>query len=139
MKKKLLFALSGIAFILAACGNSGGAEDVRVNLNEFGVQSSRTEFEAGIPYRFIIKNEGKIPHELMIMKPIPAMEGMEMPPMEELDSLALAVVEEDELPAGARYTLEFTFPESAVGADLEFACHTPGHYEAGMKLPITVK
>jgi uncharacterized cupredoxin-like copper-binding protein len=59
--------------------------------------------------------------------------------MEELDEMALVVVEEDDLSSGATQTVEFTFTETAPAGSLEFACHTPGHYDAGMKLPITVK
>jgi hypothetical protein len=38
-----------------------------------------------------------------------------------------------------RPLLTYTFPESAAGTALEIACHTPGHYEAGMRLSITVR
>ena len=68
----------------------------------------------------------------------PMMAGTEMS-MEEMDEMALAVAEEDDLPPGASYTLDYTFTESAPTGSLEFSCHIPGHYEAGMLLPITVK
>ncbi len=52
--------------------------------------------------------------------------------------MALGMIEEDDMPAGATGTLDLTFTEPAEAGKLEFACHVPGHYEAGMKLPITV-
>ena len=75
----------------------------------------------------------------MVMPPL--MEdhmGMEMD-MHELDEQALAMVPASDLPAGATATFDYTFTEAAPNGTLEFACHTPGHYETGMKLPIVVK
>jgi len=59
--------------------------------------------------------------------------------MEAMDEMALAMIEEDELTPGTTKTLDYTFTEPAVAGDLEFVCHVEGHYEAGMRLPITVK
>ena len=134
--------LIAMSMLLAACGPSGpstnpdGSVNVDVTLTDFGIESSLKTFEVGIPYHFIITNKGAINHELMIM--VPTMAGSEMA-MEEMDKMALAFVEEDELPPGATQTLDYTFNEPASAGSLEFACHTVGHYEAGMKYPITVK
>ena len=73
----------------------------------------------------------------MIMPPL-AEDEMAMD-MGELDAMALAMIEASELPTGATASFDYTFTEAASAGVLEFACHTPGHYEAGMKLPITVK
>jgi uncharacterized cupredoxin-like copper-binding protein len=59
--------------------------------------------------------------------------------MEAMDEMALYVVEEDDLGAGATVEFDFVFPDDAVGTDLEFACHISGHYEAGMRLAIAVQ
>ena len=136
------FVLIAIPMLLAACGSSSsstnpdGSVNVNVTLTDFGIESSLNTFEVGIPYHFIITNKGAINHELMIM--VPTMAGSEMA-MEEMDKMALAFVEEDELPPGATQTLDYTFTDSASAGSLEFACHTVGHYEAGMISPITVK
>lgn len=125
--------------LLTACGGQDGVVEVRVTLIEFGFESSLTEFEADVPYRFVVTNAGAVNHEFMIMAPLTEDQmGMAMD-MHELDESALAMIEEDQLPPGATATLEFTFAETAPAGVLEFACHTPGHYEAGMKLPIVVK
>jgi len=64
----------------------------------------------------------------MIMEPMMA-GGMDMT-MEEMDEMALAYVEEDELTPGATQTLDYTFTEPAPAGNLELSCHTEGHYEA---------
>lgn len=127
------------SLLLSACGpstNPDGSVNVEVTLRDFGIESSLNTFEVGVPYHFIITNEGAINHELMIMEPM--MPGMDIT-MEEMDAMALAYVEEDELPPGNTQTLDYTFTEPANAGSLEFACHTTGHYEAGMMIPITVK
>jgi len=127
------------SLLLTACGpskNPDGSVNVEVTLTDFGIESTLDAFEVGVPYHFIITNEGAINHELMIMEPM--MPGMEMS-MEEMDAMALAYVEEDELPPGATQTLDYTFTEPAPAGSLELDCHIEGHYEAGMVLPITVR
>lgn len=139
VNKKLVGILVVVILLLTACGAQSGSNEVTITLTEFGIRSSRTTFEVGVPYRFVVTNEGAVEHELMIMPPLTeAQMDMNMD-MHELDELALAFIEEDELPSGATATLDFTFTEPAPDGTLEFACHTPGHYEEGMKLPIIVK
>ena len=127
------------SLLLSACGSSttpDGPVDVEVTLTEFGIESSLDTFEVGVPYHFIIHNEGAINHELMIMEPM--MLGMDMS-MDEMDAMALAYVEEDELTPGTTQTLDYTFTEPAPAGNLELGCHIEGHYEAGMVVPITVQ
>lgn len=145
MKNKTSFTLLITAVLIAsslllsACGpstNPDGSVDVKVTLTDFGIQSSVTKFQVGVPYHFIITNEGQVNHELMIMQPTMAGSNMTM---EEMDAMALAYVEEDELTPGATQRLDYTFTEPAPAGSLELSCHTAGHYEAGMKLPIIVE
>jgi hypothetical protein len=87
--------------------------DVTVTLAEFKIDSSLSVFHVGVPYHFIITNNGKIAHELNVAN---------------LDARSVA--------PGATVALDLTFPNQA---QAEFACHLPSHYEAGMKLPVTVQ
>lgn len=138
MRKMLLASLLAlsISVISSACGPKP-PQEVQITLTEFSIESSVTMFKVGQPYRFVVTNEGTTEHELMIMPPLTEGEmGMEM---HELDEMALAMIPEEDLPAGATATLDFTFEEAAPAGELEFACHVPGHYEAGMKLPIVVE
>ena len=125
-----IIAILVVALLVGACGaasgqSSGSPIEVPLTLSEFTIESPQTTFTTGTSYRFVIKNEGTIAHDWAIM------------PRGEADtSRALVKVDENELPPGAAVTREFTFTEAG---DFEFACHVPGHYEAGMVLPITVQ
>ncbi len=131
LKRVSWIAVAGVALLLASCASSasGAAANspaqVQVTLTEFKVDSPLTTFAVNTPYHFVIKNAGTVAHEWMIM------------PRGETDvSKALVKVGQDQLTAGATVTQDFTFTKPG---DYEFACHMPGHYEAGMKLVITVK
>ncbi len=43
-----------------------------------------------------------------------------------------------DLEVGQTKTVDYTFQASALKGKWEFACHEPGHYEAGMKLAVSV-
>ena len=136
--KKVTIDLVIAGLLLTACGGSK-ATDVKITLNEFGIESSRTDFQKDVPYRFVVTNAGTVEHEMMIMAPtMTDSTGMVMD-MGAMDKMALVMIEASDLPAGATASFDYTFTESAAAGSLELACHTPGHYEAGMKLPITVQ
>ncbi len=139
MFKRILVILSTFAFLLTACGGQKAPVEVQVTLTEFGINSSITEFEVGVPYKFVVTNAGTVEHEFMIMPPLKKDDmGMAMD-MGKLDEMALLMIPGSELPAGATASIEYTFTKSASAGELEMACHTPGHYEANMRLPVTVK
>lgn len=139
--RQSLAILSAVA-LLAGCATSGGGQStsapepviVHVTADEFSISSDRTSFEVGTPYEFQVVNNGKIAHEVMLM-PVMSGEGMSM---DDMDEVALGIAEEEELVPGATVTFDVTFDASAVGKSLELACHLPSHYEANMRLPITV-
>ena len=99
--------------------------EVQITLSEFKIESSLTTYTVGTHYHFVIKNAGVIPHEWAIM-----------PRGAKDDTKALIEVEQGKLPKGASLSREFTFTQAG---NLEFACHVPGHSEAGMVLPIRVQ
>lgn len=94
-------------------------------MSEFDFDSSTDVFEAGVPYRFVLVNEGGLEHELVIV-----------PRGESNEDNHIFEVEEDELPPGATVMREFTFPAAG---EYDFACFVPGHFEGGMVLPIRVE
>ncbi len=128
---------TALGLLLTACGNTtpttedSDATDVTVTLTEFGIEMSRTQFDANVDYTFTVTNEGQAPHELMFLPPMSG-EGTNM---EEMDEMAVFVIEGEDLPTGATVTRTTSLP---AGSTLEAACHLPGHYEAGMKQAITV-
>lgn len=137
-------ALIGV-WLLSACGAQRGAQpnpdgsiNVEVTLNDFGIESSLTEFKTGVPYHFIVTNEGQVPHEFMLM-PVSEHMGMSgMSSMEEWDKLALMMIPIEQLPVGATAEADYTFAGIPEG-NIEMVCMTPGHFEAGMHTPITIK
>ncbi|MDQ2716459.1 MAG: hypothetical protein M3Z08_16265 [Chloroflexota bacterium] len=57
--------------------------------------------------------------------------------MGNMDKMALASL--SDLGPGETKTFDYTFSSSAASSHPEFACYLPGHYEAGMKLGVSVK
>ena len=100
---------------------------MQITLTEFKTESSLASFEKGKTYRFNIENRGKLAHEWNVA-PRSSTEQMEM----------LKGIGQDQLPPGAKVTVEYAFPPSISGP-LEFACHVAGHYEAGMHIDIEMK
>jgi uncharacterized cupredoxin-like copper-binding protein len=129
---RLLIVAAGVALFATACspstgsGGSGGGGGTAVNVTatEFKFEAAPATFPAGQPIRITVKNSGTVEHEWDLM------------PVGEMDhSKSLAMIPSTELKAGATVSRTFTVPNKG---NYEFACHLPGHYEAGMKLPVTV-
>jgi uncharacterized cupredoxin-like copper-binding protein len=136
---RLLFALVSVV-VLSACGQKT-PQTVEITLTEFGIETPITTFQAGQPYKFVIRNAGALNHEFTIMPPMaspPTDMHMEGHSMEHMTG-AMVHIGEDELTPGATVTLEFTFSEPTSAGEIEFACHLPGHYEGGMVTPIRVE
>lgn len=145
MSRKPLFVILSLLgiFLLSACGsapteqlNPDGSVSVKVTLTDFEIESSVTNFKPGVLYRFSVTNEGPSAHEFMIM-PIPEHMAMGMA-MEDYDQMALMMIPIEQLPAGATVETEYTFASIPEG-EVQMVCMTPGHYEAGMFLPISFK
>ena len=127
-----------LCLALAACAGSasGGNQPVtvQVTLDDFTIQSSLTTFSVGVPYHFVVTNKSSEAHEFVIMPP-----ASDPAAVDAQRKLAVASLSGQDLPAGASKTLDVTFAKAAPAGTLEFACHLPGHYEAGMHLGIVVK
>jgi uncharacterized cupredoxin-like copper-binding protein len=144
-----LFLLT-LASLLGACGgNTEGSstttttpttttsattapQEVRVAMGEMYFKTPMTTFKVGQPYKLVLVNEGRAIHEFVIAPPRKGNESHE-----DLDTLAL--LHEDELPAGQSRTVDFTFKKPAPAGTLEFECSYPGHYEKGMRISIVVE
>ena len=100
IRRLFVLTISVLMFsLISACSNasSSGTEpvEVKVTAGDFYFKSSLTSFEQGVPYHFVVTNEGSVPHEFMILKPMPTTSDME-----EMDQQALAHIEEDDLQPG---------------------------------------
>jgi len=136
--RKVLAVLFFAGLLLTACGGQQKVTEVQITVKEFGIESSMTDFQVGVPYHFVVTNAGTVNHEIMIMPPLTKDQmgmGMDMGTM---DQMALAMISADSLTPGTTQSFDLTFKDAASAGTLEFACHTTGHYEANMKLPITV-
>ncbi len=114
-------------------GNQAGATEVDITLADNTIQSSLTTFKVGVPYKFVIINNGNHLHSFAINTPVPPAADLQA-----ATATALLMVPQEKLPVGGGTTVIFTFPASAAGAPLEFSCMIPRHYELGMRLAITV-
>ncbi len=143
----LLLSLIASVFLFAACGpgasSSASAQptvpkptEVQVTMTEFKIEPSMTNFKAGAPYRFVVTNKGTVNHDFSISPPV--MEGMAGMSSEDMHKNALAMVDAADLPPGAMKTVDVTFTKPMSAGEMEFACHTPGHYESGMHVPMTI-
>ncbi|MDL1894684.1 hypothetical protein FBQ82_00280 [Anaerolineae bacterium CFX7] len=144
----LLFSLIGSVFLFAACGPGASTStsaqplvpkptEVQVTMTEFKIEPSMTTFKVGVPYRFVVSNKGTVAHDFSITPPEMQHGGMTMS-SEDMHKDALAVIEAADMPPGATKTVDVTFTKPISAGEFEFACHTPGHYEAGMQVPMTV-
>ena len=144
MKNKL--SLPGMLFLawlpLAQAGTPpapGNAKPderiIRITALDIRFDKMRLDARAGETVRFIVTNKGRLTHEFTIgdageqaehEKEMQRMDGMVMP--DESNAITLK--------PGETKTLVWTFGKEPV---VEFACHVPGHYEAGMVGEIFVK
>lgn len=112
---------------------TGSNVQVDITLVDNSIESSLTTFQVGVPYIFVITNGGHRGHNFNISTPV-----SEAGSLNNALSTALLAVDKNQLGAGASVTVEYTFPDSAAGANLEFSCLIQKHYQDGMLLPITV-
>jgi uncharacterized cupredoxin-like copper-binding protein len=144
LARVMLFAgMLSLGVLLTACGGSTANPTtnpsatspapmtVTVTLTDFKIASDQTQFKVGVPYHFVVVNKGATEHELMIAPPMTA--GMTL---EQIDDAQL--FEAPDIEVGQTKTVDYLFKVSALNGTWEFACHEPGHYEAGMKLPVTI-
>lgn len=113
--------------------SSGTGAQVDITLVDNKIQSPITTFQVGVPYTFVITNTGQRGHNFNISTPV-----SEAGSLEAALQTALLAVPQSQLGPGASVTVEYTFPDSAAGQNLEFSCLIRMHYQMGMLLPITV-
>jgi uncharacterized cupredoxin-like copper-binding protein len=121
-----------------ACSGSSAVSnaqptDVTVTLTNFKINAPVTTYRVGVPYRFVVTNSGTVNHEFMVVPPPQAGESSD-----DLDKVALGRIDDASFTPGSTQSVTVTFTKLETSGSLEFACHVPGHYEQGMRMPITV-
>ena len=112
---------------------TGSNVQVDITLVDNSIESSLTAFQVGVPYTFVITNTGRRAHNFNISTPV-----SEAGSLNNALATALLAVSKNQLDAGDSVTVEYTFPDSAAGTNLEFSCLIQRHYQDGMYLAITV-
>ena len=93
------------------------------------------QIQAGETIRFVVRNEGKVPHELVLGTSSDIREHAEAMKKSVSDHHAHAGGISIDLKSGETGELVVHFPQEVV---LEMACLVPGHYEAGMRGTVQV-
>ena len=107
--------------------------EVIITLADNTITTSQTTFQAGVTYTLVITNNGHRLHNFNINPPI-SMAGS----LDAALAQALLIVTKENIEPGETYRVDFTFPASAVGQQLELSCLIQRHYDDGMIVPITV-
>lgn len=122
-----------------AVGQPGKAENVtrtmQVDMSDtMRFTPSRIQVKRGETVRFIVKNSGKIKHEMVLGSMKELKEHAEM--MSKMPEMEHA--EENMVSADPGKSGELIWHFNRAG-NVDFACLAPGHFEAGMKGKVTVK
>ncbi|MNG79584.1 plastocyanin [compost metagenome] len=132
---------------------------VEVVLKDISFEPKSLQVKAGETVRFVLINEGKLPHEFNLgdkamhvehQKQMVAMQGKMFTAGMDHESMDHGQMNHDPMKQGSghgagntvlvlpgqRAELTWTFRQSA---PIEFACNVPGHYQAGMVGPLTIE
>ena len=142
MRKLTRWAILTVGLLVAsACGTPAPSAtptppdpvEVEITLSDNTLTSSLTTFQVGVPYVFVIKNNGMHAHDFNINQPREIIGSLS-----DMIDGALLRVPTEELPAGGEATAEYVFPESAAEMTLELSCLILQHYIEGMRVAIQV-
>ena len=143
------------ASILAACGSGSGSTTasgttIKITMKDIAFDPAAVQVHRGDTVKFEFKNAGAVVHEALIgdeaaqedhamaMSSGGSSDGS-MPGMAP-DSMSAhgagAAMDMITVDPGKTGTLTYTFENAGT---LIIGCHQPGHYEAGMKVMITVQ
>ncbi len=128
--------LLGALLLLAACNGQtntsqgatrpvattvSGATEVHVVIKDGDITSSMKNFRAGIPYTFVVVNQGKTSHNFIILKRISGPAATPPP-----HSGILYIVPATQLAPGKTQTFSYQFPISSIQGSLQFTTHLAG-------------
>jgi uncharacterized cupredoxin-like copper-binding protein len=101
---------------------------ITVTLTDATPTASATTFRAGVSYRFVVTNQGKVPHQFWLT-PQGMQQIMQQMPMEQWQQRLLYTSQT--IPPGMTTSFDFTFTTPMVQQQLAFTCYTPSGYSAG--------
>ena len=152
MKKNLIPVALGAALLGAACGSGGhtthdatassSGRIENIDMTDIAYSSTSLTASKGETVTFHFTNKGKIVHEAIIgdhatqeahAKEMSSSSGMGASDM----SHGMDHGGSDALTLDAGHSADLTYTFDKTGTII-IGCHEPGHYEAGMKITITV-
>ncbi len=133
--RRTVAAFAAFVALLAACGDDSTAESstsdadrtVEIEMRDIAFAPTSLDVDAGETIRFVFTNTGEVVHEAYLDDALGQAEhASEMASMGGMDhgDDDVLVVE-----PGETGELTHTFGETGT---LQFGCHEPGHFEAGM-------
>jgi uncharacterized cupredoxin-like copper-binding protein len=148
IRRHLALAATLVALTAAACGDDDDDESttgdapartIEVDMVDIAFEPDTIEVNAGETVRFVFTNTGDVAHDAFIGD-ADAQADHEAQMSEAEDEGHGGGHGEDDSDAitvepGGTGELTHTFDEST---SLEIGCHQPGHYDAGMKIDVTV-
>ncbi len=111
---------------------------VEIAADEMDFSTESVQVEPGETVRFVVENTGEVQHAFTLGTPdgqVGHEEEMEGMPMEEMAGHMRDEPNGLVVQPGETKSLTWRFAE---GGPVQFACHIPGHYPAGMKGRIVV-
>jgi uncharacterized cupredoxin-like copper-binding protein len=133
MRKTLLVAVALAAFAAVPLASGGGTNaSVNVTLKEFKVIPSVKSVKAG-KVTFIVKNTGKVMHEMVVVKSTKAPGSLAGTGKEASEKGSVGEVPDVKAGKGGKLTVTLK-PGKYV-----LLCNLPGHYKAGQYVGFTVK
>ena len=132
---KRLGVLAAVTYLLAACGQAGSAGKITVTMDEWSIKLSETSAPAG-DVSFVLKNNGKVTHELAILKTDLAPDRLAYranDPSKAEEPGNVGEIEDVAPGASKEGTFKLT-PGKYV-----LVCNEPEHYKAGMRIALVVK
>jgi uncharacterized cupredoxin-like copper-binding protein len=116
---------------------AAGAQVVKIRgLDTLRFEPASVTVEAGQPVCFVVTNDGKAKHELVVGdRAMQDKHEQEMASGEDMDHMEMGGMLELELEAGQTKSMTTTFDRPG---RLLYACHEPGHYKGGMVGTLTV-
>lgn len=139
---------------------SKATRTLEVHMKDIAFEPRALQVKAGETVRFVLINEGQLPHEFNLgdkamhaehQKQMIAMQGQLLSGQMNHSGMDHGKMEHGQMDHGAhghdggntvlvqpgqRAELTWTFHASA---PIEFACNVPGHYQAGMVGPLTIE
>ena len=146
-RKKLILLAAAVALLAGACSSddddpngagdgAGDARTIEIAMVDIAFEPDEIEVERGDEVRFVFTNEGKVAHDAYIGDREGQMEhDREMDGGDDHGSMGSMGDAALTLDPGETGELTYTFDDAGT---VEIGCHQPGHYEAGMKVIVTV-